>query len=198
LETNTVTPFTTAKRFVEKPDAYTAARYVESGTYYWNAGMFIWRTGTMCQALAAHAPELAQLCDAVAATDSPGALDALLLQAYPSLRAISIDYAVMEHAKNIVMARGSFGWDDVGSWPSLAGHFSADLDGNVVIGSCEQLEAQNNIVVSENRLTALIGVRGLVVVQSENATLVCPKERAEEVKKLLRRIAERPDGEKYV
>jgi mannose-1-phosphate guanylyltransferase len=86
----------------------------------------------------------------------------------------------------------------VGSWPSLAGHFNADLDGNVIIGSCEQREAQNNIVVSENRLTALIGVRGLIVVQSENATLICPKERAEEVKKLLQRIAQRPDGAKYV
>ncbi len=198
LETRTVTLFHKARRFVEKPDAYTAARYVESGKYYWNAGMFIWKTGTMRKALGEHAPELAQLCDGVAEAGSPDDLDALLRRAYPPLRAISIDYAVMEHAQNIVMARGSFGWDDVGSWPSVAGHFSADLDGNVVIGSCEQLEAQNNIVVSENRLTALIGVRGLVVVQSENATLICPRDRAEEVKKLLRRIAERPDGEKYV
>jgi mannose-1-phosphate guanylyltransferase len=199
LETRTVTRFNKALRFVEKPDAYKAARYVESGKYYWNAGMFIWKTATMRRALGEFAPDLAQLSDSVAAAaGSPEALTALLGRAYPSLRAISVDYAVMEHAKNIVMARGSFGWDDVGSWPSLAGHFSADLDGNVVIGSCEQVEAQNNIVVSENRLTALIGVRGLVVVQSENATLICPKERAEDVKKLLRRIAERPDGEKYV
>ena len=198
LETRTVTRFNKAKRFVEKPDAYTAARYVESGHYCWNAGMFIWSIGTMRKALAAHAPDLAELSDTVAETDSPEALHVALRRVYPSLRSISIDYAVMEHADNIVMARGAFGWDDVGSWPSLAGHFSADLDGNVVIGSCEQVEAQNNIVVSENRLTALIGVSGLVVVQSENATLICPKERSEEVKKLLRRIAARPDGEKYV
>ena len=198
LETRTVTLFNKAKRFVEKPDAYTAARYVESGHYCWNAGMFIWKTGTMRKALAEYAPDLAQVCDAVAGTDTPEALEAVLLQTYPTLRAISIDYAVMEHAQNIVMARGAFGWDDVGSWPSLAGHFSADPDGNVVIGSCEQIEAQNNIVVSENRLTALIGVSGLVVVQSENATLICPKERAEEVKKLLRRISDRPEGEQYI
>ena len=199
LETRTVTLFNKAKRFVEKPDAYTAARYVESGKYYWNAGMFIWKTGTMRAALGEFAPELARLCDDVAAAAaSPEALDALLQRVYPSLRSISIDYAVMEHARNIVMARGAFGWDDVGSWPSVAGHFSADLAGNVVIGTCEPMEAGNNIVVSENRLTALIGVSGLVVVQSENATLICPKERAEDVKKLLRRIAERPDGAKYV
>jgi len=198
LETRTVTRFSRARRFVEKPDAYTAARYVESGKYFWNAGMFIWKCDVMCQALRDFAPDLAQLFDAVAAAGSADDLDALLRRVYPSLRAISIDYAVMEHAKNIVMARGAFGWDDVGSWPAVAGHFSADLEGNVIIGACETMEAQNNIVVSENRLTALIGVRGLVVVQSEHATLVCPKERAEDVKKLLRRIAERPDGEKYV
>ncbi len=198
LETRTVTLFNKAARFVEKPDAYTAARYVESGKYYWNAGMFIWKTGTMREALVEHAPELAQLSDAVANTASQEDLAALLSRVYPALRAISVDYAVMEHAKNIVMARGAFGWDDVGSWPSVAGHFSADLAGNVVIGTCEPMEAQDNIVVSENRLTALIGVSGLVVVQSENATLVCPRDRAEDVKKLLRRIAERPDGAKYV
>jgi len=198
LDTRTVTLFNKAKRFVEKPDAYTAARYVESGSYYWNAGMFIWKTATMQKALMAHAPELAHLSSAVSGADTSEALDAVLKEMYPALRPISIDYAVMEHAKNIVMARGAFGWDDVGSWPSLAGHFSADPDGNVVVGTCEQIEAQNNIVVSENRLTALIGVSGLVVVQSENATLICPKERAEEVKKLLRRIATRPEGEKYV
>lgn len=198
LETRTVTLFNKAKRFVEKPDAYTAARYVESGHYFWNAGMFIWKTGTMRKALAAYAPDLAELCDRVAEAGSAEALDATLRQVYPSLRAISVDYAIMEHADNIVMARGAFGWDDVGSWPSVAGHFSPDLDGNVVIGACEQMESQNNIVVSENRLTALIGVRGLVVVHSDNATMICPKDRAEDVKKLLRRIAARPDGEKYV
>lgn len=195
----TVTLFNKAKRFVEKPDAYTAARYIESGRFFWNAGMFIWRTDTMRDALANYAPDLADLCERVAqVARSPEDLDAVMRQTYPMLRSISIDYAVMEHLDNIIMARGAFGWDDVGSWPSLAGHFTPDQDGNVIVGSCEQREAQNNIVVSENRLTALIGVRGLIVVHSENATLICPKERAEEVKKLLQRIAQRPDGAKYV
>lgn len=198
LDTRTVTLFHKAARFVEKPDAYTAARYIENGNYYWNAGMFIWRTAVMRDAFAKHAPDLAQLCDAVTAAGTPGALADTLRQRYPAMRAISIDYAIMEHAQNIVMARGAFGWDDVGSWPSLAGHFSQDLSGNVIVGSCETMEAENNIVVSENRLTGLIGVRGLIVIHSENATLVCPRDRAEEVKKLLARIAQRPDGDKYI
>jgi mannose-1-phosphate guanylyltransferase len=198
VEARTVTRFHKANRFVEKPDVYTAARYVESGKYFWNSGMFIWRAGVMHAALREHAPELADLSDGIAAAASQDEVDATMRRVYPSLRAISIDYAVMEHVKNIVMARGAFGWDDVGSWPAVAGHFTADAAGNVAVGTCEPMESADNIVVSENRLTALIGVSGLVVVQSDNVTLICPKERAEDVKKLLRRIAERPDGEKYV
>jgi mannose-1-phosphate guanylyltransferase len=198
VEMNTVTRFHQATRFVEKPDAYHAARYVERGTYFWNSGMFIWRTAVMQAALQQHAPDLAKLCDDIAGAATPDEVDEVMRRTYPSLRAISIDYAVMEHAQNIVMACGAFGWDDVGSWPALTGHFKADLAGNVVVGSCEPFESINNIVVSENRLTALIGVNGLVVVHSDTATLICPKERSEDVKKLLRRIAERPDGAKYV
>ncbi len=198
LDTGTVTIFQETRRFVEKPDEYTAARYLESERYYWNSGMFIWRTDVMLKALNECAPDMGSLCEAVSEASTEEETQAVLQRVYPSLRAISIDYAVMEHLGNIVMARGQFGWDDVGSWPSVAGHFSADLDGNVIIGSCEQRESQNNIVVSENRLTALIGVQGMVVVHSDNATLICPKDRAEEVKKLIRRIAERPDGEKYI
>ena len=152
----------------------------------------------MSNALEQYAPDLFELSEGVSDARSPDALQAVLQSIYPSLRSISIDYAVMEHVTNIVMARGAFGWDDVGSWPAVAGHFSADMDGNVVIGSCEQMEAKNNIVISEDRLTALIGVTGLVVVHSENATLICPRDRAEEVKKMIKRISARPDGEKYI
>ncbi len=198
MESRTVTIFNRSEGFVEKPDEDKATHYFNSGNFYWNAGMFIWRTAVMSDALRQYAPDLFELSESVSAVSSPEDLNAVLHRFYPTLRAISIDYAVMEHAANIVMARGSFGWDDVGSWPAVAGHFSADMDGNVVIGSCEQIESKNNIVVSEERLTALIGVTGLVVVHSDNATLICPRDRAEEVKKLIKRIAARPDGDKYV
>ena len=198
LETHTVTLFNKSEGFVEKPDEDQALHYLHSGNFYWNAGMFIWSTSVMTKALEQYAPDLHELAETVAECRSYEALQASLSSIYPSLRAISIDYAVMEHVDNIIMARGSFGWDDVGSWPAVAGHFAADMNGNVVIGSCEQMDSKNNIVVSENRLTALIGVRGLVVVHSENATLICPRDRAEHVKKLIRRIKARPDGEKYL
>jgi mannose-1-phosphate guanylyltransferase len=198
METGTATVFNCSEGFVEKPDEDKAIHYLSSGDFFWNAGMFIWSTSVMTGALEKYAPDLHDLSEAVAACPSFEAVQDVLSAVYPSLRSISIDYAVMEHVNNIVMARGSFGWDDVGSWPAVAGHFAADMNGNVVIGACEQMDCKNNIVISEERLTALIGVRGLVVVHSENATLICPRDRAEEVKKLIRRIAERPDGERYL
>jgi mannose-1-phosphate guanylyltransferase len=197
-DTSTATRFFTADAFVEKPEETTAARYIADGSYYWNAGMFIWRTATMQNALAAFTPQLAELSDAVASLDSCHEVDGLLNAVYPSLSKISIDYAVMEHAKNIIVAEGNFGWDDVGTWSALAGHFAPDIEGNIAIGGTESLDSRNNIIVSENHLTAVIGVDDLVVVQAPGVTLVCPKSRAQDVKAMLRRVASRPDGAKYV
>jgi len=194
-DTSTATRFFTADAFVEKPEEPTAARYVAEGVYYWNAGMFIWRTRTMQNALATYTPVLAELADAVAECDD---VDSTLNAIYPTLAKISIDYAVMEHAKNIVVAEGNFGWDDVGTWSALAGHFAPDIEGNIAIGGTETLDARNNIIVSENHLTAVIGVDNLVVVQAPGVTLVCPKSRAQEVRALVRRVALRPDGAKYI
>ena len=198
LASGTVTGFNAAKRFVEKPDAVTAAAYLKSGAYLWNAGMFIWKSAVMLAAFRAYAPDLAALCDRIVQAGSPEAIRACLAEVYPGLRAISIDYAVMEHVGNILTARGVFGWDDVGSWPALADHFPTDASGNVVVGACERLDAGNNIVVSEGHLTALVGVNGLIVVHTDRATLICPRERAQDVKKLLRGIAERPEGKEYL
>ncbi|MDD5705401.1 MAG: sugar phosphate nucleotidyltransferase [Kiritimatiellae bacterium] len=198
LDTRTVTRFSRARRFVEKPDLSTATRYVESGQYCWNGGMFIWHVKTMRAALERFVPELLALVDATSDGGTGEELGARLSPVYAGLPKISVDYAVMERADNIVMAWGSFGWDDVGTWPAVAGHFAPDADGNVTIGACETLDAGGNVVVSEERLTALIGVRDLVVVHSGNATLICPRDRAQEVKQLVQRLARRPDGGKYL
>ncbi len=197
LDTRTVTLFNRAVRFVEKPDLDTATRYVAGGRHFWNAGMFIWHVDAMRTALQRFAPGLLALAEAVEQA-APAETDRVLDLHYPALPKISVDYAIMERADNIVMARGAFGWDDVGTWPAVAGHFAPDLDLNVVVGACETLDATGNVVVSENRLTALIGVHDLVVVHSANATLICPRERAQEVKLLLQRIARRPDGARYL
>jgi mannose-1-phosphate guanylyltransferase len=104
----------------------------------------------------------------------------------------------MEHAGNIVVARGLFAWDDVGAWSALAAHFDKDASGNIFLGKVEALDASNNIVVSGDRLTALLGVNNLVVVHAGNATLVCARERVQEIKKIVNRVGSRPDGAEFV
>lgn len=199
IDTGLATPIDRAKRFVEKPDAATAAKYIAGRRHFWNSGMFIWHVDAMHKALCLHAPDMLALADSFEAAAREGRLDAEIERLYPSARKISIDYAVMEHASNIAVVHGDFGWDDVGSWPSVAAHFPADEGGNVAIGPCEALDSTGNIVVAEDgRLTALVGVNDMVVVHAGRATLVCPKSRAQELKALLARLAMRPDGAEYL
>jgi len=177
-----------ADAFVEKPDRSTAEAYLAEGCYFWNSGMFIWTVSALEAALRSHRPQLNPLLDAVAAAADESGVRRALERIYPELEKISIDYAVMEHADNIRMVEGHFPWDDVGSWNALEHHFEADGAGNVAIGAVETLDAQNNIVYSRDHLPAVIGVRDLVVVQAEGVTLVCPKDRAQDVKQLLTRL----------
>ncbi len=180
--------FLKAKRFVEKPDAETAEQYVKSGRYYWNSGMFIWSVSSVEQGMRQHRPKLADMMNRLSSqVGGTGFLEAVRHE-YEQLDKISIDYALMEKADNIVMAKGIFDWDDVGSWPALENHFKADQAGNVVIGESEGLDAGANIVYSKNRLTALLGVDNLVVVQAEGVTLICAKDRAQDIKKLVEQV----------
>jgi mannose-1-phosphate guanylyltransferase len=186
--------FFQARRFVEKPPVDKARAYLDAGNYFWNSGMFIWSAETLIAGLRRHRPPLADAVDAWAAAARTGSLERALAETYPSLEKISIDYALMEKADNIVVARGEFAWDDVGSWPALANHLEADAAGNVVVGACEAVDSSGSIVVDDTgRLTALVGVEGLVVVHAEGVTLVCRKDRAQDVKKLVERLRGNPD-----
>lgn len=177
------------RRFVEKPDAATAHRYLQSGGFYWNGGMFLWRADVLRAAFDRHVPALRDLLDRVAACPRISALRRRLAAWYEPLPRISIDYALMEKADRIAMVEAAFSWDDVGDWPALARHFPADSRGNVVIGEGIAVEADGTIVVSSaGHLTALLGVRDLVVVQAPGVTLVCTRERAQEVKKVVQKL----------
>ena len=180
--------FFKARRFVEKPDGTTAKGYVESGRYAWNSGMFVWSVPSIQKAFAQFRPVLAEKMLSWSACSDDAAFQRQLENDFPALEKISIDYAVMEKASNIVVCRGAFAWDDVGSWPALESHLPKDGDGNASAGDVETLDSANNIVVSEGRLTALVGVKDLVVVQAEGVTLVCDKSRSQEIKALLAKL----------
>lgn len=190
---DTAIPFHRVARFVEKPDRETAEGYLETGRFWWNSGMFVWSASAVASSFAAHRPELATFIDElVPSVDTDGFAKALA-DGFEPLEKISIDYALMEKADNIVMAEGRFSWDDVGSWPEVANHLPSDDAGNVTRGEVSVLDAANNIVLSDGRLTAIIGVEDLVVVHADGATLICPKDRAQDVKKIVTELRANPD-----
>ncbi|MCF7818063.1 MAG: NTP transferase domain-containing protein [Kiritimatiellales bacterium] len=177
--------FRKAVRFVEKPDMATATEYLSTGKFYWNSGMFIWSVQSLEKAFGAHCPVMRELMDALTGFAKEGKIVEGMDATYPTLGKISVDYALMEKADNIVMACGTFAWDDVGSWPALESHFPQDENGNTKIGDVEILNADGNIVYSKDRLTAVIGVKDLIVVQADGVTLVCPKDRAQDIKQMV-------------
>lgn len=177
-------------RFVEKPDEKTARRYLRTNRFLWNSGMFIWRASVMESAFAAAAPDLAVLIDVAARARN---VRAALKREYVNVRSISVDYAVMEKIRNLLVVRSSFVWDDVGSWLSLANHFPADGKGNVALGATLALDSEDCSIVSDDRhVTAVVGMRDAVVVHTPHATLVCAKASLGRLRDVVRRIAEEP------
>jgi mannose-1-phosphate guanylyltransferase len=182
-------PWFRVERFVEKPDLATAQRYLAEGAYLWNAGMFVARAAVLEAAFRVHAPAIAAGMDQLAGARGGGSWQARLEEIYPTLPKISVDYAVMEKAGNMAAFEAAFDWDDVGEWPALARHWPLDASGNVARGPVVLEAAHDNIVFSEGgQVVALLGVKDLVVVHTPGATLVCHKDHAQDLKKLVQRL----------
>lgn len=192
------TSFFSVKKFEEKPTLKRAKEFVESGECFWNSGMFIWSVRSLRKAMLRHCPPLTRLMDLMLPHIGKDSFDCKLRAEYEQLSKISIDYALMEKAKNILMAEGKFEWDDVGSWPALEHHFTPDELGNTLIGNAEILDAERNIVYSRKHLTACVGVSDLIVVQAEGVTLVCAKDRAQDIKLLVKGLHERGDCQQFL
>lgn len=188
------------KRFVEKPELEVAERYLASGDYAWNAGMFVWSVPVVEKALAQHAGPLdAALRPIRAALAGGRPLAGVLKKVYPTLPKISVDYALLEKSTNVVVLPSSFDWDDVGAWPAVAKHFKPDKAGNVTRGQALVEQGRGNLVFSEGgHLVAVLGADDLIVVHTPDATLVCPKSRAQEIKALLKRIEALKGGAKWL
>lgn len=184
------------RRFVEKPDAATAAEYLASGRFYWNAGIFLFRAGHYLDELERQAPDILAACRAAmekAASDlcfiRP---DAAAFRASPSN---SIDYAVMEKTASAAVVPVSMGWSDVGSWTALWEISPRDGDGNSRWGDVIALDSRNSLLRSEGPAIAALGLDDMVVVATRDAVLVAPKERAQDVKKVVDELARSNRGE---
>jgi mannose-1-phosphate guanylyltransferase len=183
--------------FVEKPDAERAARFVESGRYTWNSGMFIWRADRLMAEIEAQQPALHDALMRIAAGLGTPDERALLEDAWAVAPNISIDYGIMERAEKVSVIPVDFGWSDIGSWSSLLDVLPADEAGNVVIGDAVALDAHGNLVRGGERLVALIGLDDVIVVDTPDVVLVCSKDRAEAVRDVVRRLEAEGD-ERYL
>lgn len=172
-------------RFVEKPNAKTAARYLQAGNYYWNSGIFVWRASTILDELMRHQPALARGMKKIGALEKSEAGANAAAQLYRRLTPVSIDRGVMECSSRAAMIPVDFAWSDVGSWSSLEEVAPRDQLGNVVSGRVVDLESRDSILYADRRLVATIGLSGMVVVDTPDATLICPKTRSQDVKKVV-------------
>jgi mannose-1-phosphate guanylyltransferase len=183
-----------AQKFHEKPKAEVARRYIRSRRFYWNSGMFVWRAQTILEALGRFQPEIRAGLDRIAQSAGRPDFDETLRREFSALPRISIDYAVMEHAEDVVMIEAPFRWDDLGSWRSLERRAQADESGNLFQAArSAAIDTSGTITRSTdpNHLIALLGVKDLVVVATPDATLVANKADEESIRRLIQQLEER-------
>jgi mannose-1-phosphate guanylyltransferase len=178
--------------FTEKPTTQKAEKFIETGKYFWNANNYVWSAQTLVAAFAEHQPKtLEESQDLVSMT--PTKFHQALPEIYTKVEKISIDYAISEKADNLVLIPGDFGWNDVGDWKVMHSLSHKDEDGNAIIkttGSVEPItiESKNNLIYSDKRLIALAGVEDLVVIDSKDITLIIPRNKSQDVKKIVEQL----------
>jgi mannose-1-phosphate guanylyltransferase len=177
--------------FTEKPDAPSAAAMVESGTYLWNCGIFVWRAATIAKELQIHLPELWAGIEAYGANWHAGDDAETLYERYATLPSISIDNGVLEQSSHVGVVPVTWAWSDVGSWRSLSDLHPADTEGNVVVGQHLGQGSTNLIVYSPDKLVATIGLSNLIIVQTDDMVLICDKNHDQEVKEFVAMLQQR-------
>jgi mannose-1-phosphate guanylyltransferase len=181
-------PFYTVDRFHEKPDRASAEALLRSGEVFWNSGIFVWRAETILERIREFLPEIHAGLGLLADEAGTGGFDALLGRIYPTLPRISIDYGVLEKAPERAVAGVGYFWDDLGSWRAMERLIEPDESGNRIQGDFAGMDASDLIVSARGGIVAAMGVEGLIIVHTPDATLVCRKDDAEAVKKLVERL----------
>jgi mannose-1-phosphate guanylyltransferase len=184
-------PVFQVNRFVEKPNLETAVGMVTSGNYAWNSGMFIWRIDRIMSEFASQMPVFSAQMQELASALRSGNYSQAVARLWPQVAKETIDYGVMEKAPRVAVLPIQVGWVDIGSWASLDAILPLDENGNAWTGPHVDIDTRNTLVfMSTKRLAAVVGVEGLVIVDTEDALLVCPKEREQEVRDVVKRLKE--------
>jgi mannose-1-phosphate guanylyltransferase/mannose-6-phosphate isomerase len=173
------------ERFVEKPSMNRARQYLKDGSYYWNSGMFLFRAADMIEEFKIHMPALHDAFMGIRSKLNTNGEGPALQSIYRNLHEESIDYGIMEKSGRVVMAEAGFPWSDIGSWDALADIMDTDEEGNISLGNIVELECRDSIFFTGKRLVAAIGLKDMVVVDTADATLITPKARVQDVKRLV-------------
>ena len=171
--------------FKEKPDEETAKRYLASGEYSWNSGMFVWKASTILEKFKELLPEIYACLEKIGDAMNTAEEARVIAEIYPMIPSISIDYGILEKSSDVLVISAEFGWNDVGSWDNLGVLYEEDENGNVLAGNQINIDTKNCISYSGKRLIATVGVENLIIVETEDAVLVCDKSRAQDVKRIV-------------
>jgi mannose-1-phosphate guanylyltransferase len=178
--------------FREKPTIEMAAQYLDSGEYYWNSGIFVWKAATILEVLREHRPRLHAAVDRIAAAWPTPHGEEVLRREYQGLDKISIDYAVMEKAKEVLVVHAPFRWDDVGSWLAVERMNPQDADGNTILANHAAMKTSGCVIVGDaHRLVTTIGVKDLIIIQDGDATLIASRHDEGAVKQLVDELKKR-------
>jgi len=177
-------------KFVEKPSLEVALKYIESGNYLWNSGMFAWKISTILGNFKKYMPETYDGLMKIKAAIGTDVENKVLEAEFPNLESQSVDYGIMEKAKNIYILSGNFGWDDVGSWLAVGRIKSVNEDNNVVNGNVVTVNTQNCIIEGSKKLIATVGLRDIIIVDTPDAILISTKENSGEIKQILAKLRE--------
>lgn len=175
-------------RFVEKPDLETAKEYLASRRYLWNSGMFVWKTGTILKNMEKFMPEVWEGTKAIAESYGTPEFDAALESGYEKLPSESVDFGIMEKADEIYTLPGSFGWDDVGSWLAVERINPVNEYGNYIEGDVITIGTEHSTICGGKRLIAAVGVDNIIVVDTDDALLICDKDKTQDVKKVIENL----------
>jgi mannose-1-phosphate guanylyltransferase len=173
------------KAFAEKPDLETAQLFLKSGDFLWNSGMFVWQVDVILKSFQEFLPEIWDSLDNIKGAIGKPVWDSVLTVEWATLRSISIDYGVMEKARNVFVVKVDFAWNDVGSWDAVHEMRTKDKAGNVTQGDVIYHSARNNLVYAEGKTVAMVGVDDLVVIDTPDALLIIPRGETERVKQLV-------------
>jgi mannose-1-phosphate guanylyltransferase len=179
-------------RFTEKPDRTTADRFLQDGRYYWNSGIFLWNAATILKAMEQYLPEQAACLEEIRPALGTSREARVLGEVFPRMPRISVDVGILERAEDVFMIPATFAWDDVGSWNALGRILSKDESENAVVGRHVGRDTHGCVIYGTTRPIGTIGLRDLIVVETPEGILVCPKERAQEVKDLVHMLREIP------